>query len=1512
MKRKLLYILLIAAISIQNVLAQTDETEQLGQSIPHWEDPEFFSENKLEGHATFMPYTSTSDMKGDERYEKPWITPTKASFLSLNGVWKFFFVDNTDERPGSIFYADDADVSRWDNIEVPSCWEMKGYDKPVYHNVNYIFEDNPPYIKLRSEFEGKLGENPVGSYRRTFMLPETWTEKRVVLHFDGIYGAAYIWVNGEYVGYSQGSNNDAEFDLTNVVRSGENNISVQVVRYHDGSYLEGQDAWHMSGIHRDVYLYATPKTYVADHVITANLDAASNYKNGTLHVQIDMKTIEPTASAKTIEVELRDADDALVKRTSVDNSWSSTLECELSGLTNLRLWSAENPQLYTIVVRQKGSNNQEEMVFSTRYGFRQIEQREQLVYINGKRVYFKGVNTQDTHPVTGRTLNVETMLEDVTMMKKANMNTVRTSHYPRQAKMMAMFDYYGIYVMDEADIESHKDWADHGPDGTLAKRDDYRGQYIDRTTRMVLRDRNCPSVVFWSLGNEAGLGPNLVDAYNAVRQLDDRLIHYEGHARNSVFNNFSDINSNMYPMLVNVRKHVNGSKPYFICEYVHSKGAGLGNMKEYWDAIDGSSAGLGACIWDWVDQSIFNPADLAGVDPNDKSTWPKQNGFYKFMAGYDFPGPDQSDIGNSLNDGVITADRAWSAELNVAKHVHQFVRFPNYDASSKQLTIVNRYNFLNLDEFVLHYEVLKNGTVVESGDLSMPSIAPDDTEILSLPIRTNLNEDDAEVLLNVEARLKDATSWAEAGYTMAWEQFTLKERSSVLPDVALVDDDAVLQLSETNKSITIAGKNISMTVSKQGKVESLELQGRSIMTSDGAPTYSNYRYISHDAHGELNNHQGKTEVVYELAHNQQTATITLTTPGERCATTFVYTLYAAGVLDLKATFVPQDNSVVMKDGKSELRRMGLKMKMPTGRERVTYYAQGPWESFVDRQSGNILGSYTTTVSDLFEAYSHPQTCGNRMSLRQLRMWNDDKKADGTLVITTLGQVDFSLMHYNEEKFKMNKLHPWELSPEPAIYARFDAFQRGIGEATMAVGVLDEYRCPTTPQTFTLRFELEGAINNTAERKALQKLIEEAEEVSVPTDNIGTGAFQYSEASITTFKNAIADALALYNDDTQEVGEYQIISAALRSAIDTYVAVKDELNEPTAECYNLFFHYNDVSYDGYVVTMAKGVNPTEGNYGAKYLTPTANVNYSQAFHLKKVLGLNRYILSFVTDDGATRWLCDGSVWEESTSRNVKRRIRTTSDESKALPFEIKYVEMQAAVPCFRLINTSIGVGVGHNDNNDMYTIQPGKFSFAEAAKASVPLGMDNSVLLSTRIFPFVPHLPPGVRAYTCQNMVTKNGADYLVLREQNNPKANTPYILYAPYGCISEPLTGWGTASSATYTSGYLTGVYDSMRAPIGSYVLMSQDDDGAQFYQVVSNQYLDSYQVYLTAPTSAGIVYLDMLAMGIDGVLNVENDSRTMYDLQGRRVDNVDGESYKKGLYVVRQSNGRIQKVNIK
>jgi beta-galactosidase len=1061
-----------AKVLFDNITLSYSEltAEQKELSIPHWEDPTFFAENKLEGHATFMPYASTADMTADARYEKPWLTPTKAQFLSLNGEWRFKFVSSPADRPGmSSFFGNDADVSTWDNIEVPSCWEMKGYDKPVYANVNYPFEDNPPVIKLRSEFAGQLGENPVGSYRREFILPKGWDEQRVVLHFDGVYGATYVWVNGQYVGYSQGANNDAEFDLTGIAHAGKNNISVQVVRYNDGSYLEGQDAWHMSGIHRDVYLYATPKTFVRDHVIRATLDAAANYKNGSLSVGVELGTMSGgIAVGKTVELELLDANGTLVKKTSQAVTNAATLT--LDGLTDLRLWSAEDPQLYTVVVRQKSTGGTEEMVFSTRYGFRQIEQRGQLVYINGQRVYFKGVNTQDTHPVTGRTMTVETMLEDIMMMKKANMNTVRCSHYPRQAKMMAMFDYYGMYVMDEADIESHKNWLDNGPSGTLASATNYTNQYVDRTVRMVQRDRNNPSVIFWSLGNEGGVGTNFQATYNAVRALDDRLIHYEGHRTNGTFNDITDIYSSMYPSLDFVSQHVNGTKPYFVCEYVHSKGAGLGNMQEYWDIIEGSTAGLGACIWDWVDQAIFDPADLAGVDPNDKSTWPRKNGFLKLMAGYDFPGPDQSDVTGSLNDGIITADRSWSAELNVAKHIHQFVRFTTYDAAAKNVTVKNCYNFLNLDLFTLHYEVLKNGEVVEQGSVDMPSALPGATTTVTLPITSTIASG-SEWLLNVEACLKSATTWAEAGYTMAWQQFTLQERPATLPEVASVG--AQLTVDETASSYTISNQNVSMTVGKDGTVSSLQIHGRNIITSDGAPTYSNFRYISHDPHGEKTNGITSTTVNCQLAADNQTATVTLTQPGTRCATTLVYTLYAAGVVDLQASFTP-DASMFDANGRNMLRRIGLKMKMPAGREQVEYYAQGPWESFVDRQSGNVLGTFTTTVSDMFEAYSHPQTCGNRMSLRKLKMWGDDVSTEGTLVITTQGQVDFSLMHYDEETFATDKLHPWELTAERPVYVRFDAYQRGIGDATFNLGVLNKYRCPKTTLTYTLRFEIAKA------------------------------------------------------------------------------------------------------------------------------------------------------------------------------------------------------------------------------------------------------------------------------------------------------------------------------------------------------------------------------------------------------------------------------------------------------
>ena len=1421
--------------------------EQQDKSIPHWEDPQFIGENKLDGHATFMPYSSTEAMKGDARYEKPWLTPEKAQFLSLNGTWKFFFVSNTDERPGKMaFFGNDADVTGWDDIEVPSCWEMKGYDKPVYANVNYPFEDNPPVIKLRSEFVGQLGENPVGSYRRTFTLPAGWENQRTVLHFDGVYGATYVWVNGQYVGYSQGANNDAEFDLTGIAHAGENNISVQVVRYNDGSYLEGQDAWHMSGIHRDVYLYSTPKTFIRDHVIRAELQEASNYQSGAMTVEIDLASIEAAPTAKTVEVELLDADGSLVK--SVSQSVSDKATLTLDGLTNLRLWSAEDPQLYTVVVRQKDGGT-EEMVFSTRYGFRQIEQKGQLVYINGQRIYFKGVNTQDTHPVTGRTMNVETMLQDIVMMKQSNMNTVRTSHYPRQAKMMAMFDYYGLYIMDEADIESHKNWLDNGPSGTLGSLDSYRQQYIDRNVRMVQRDRNNPCVVFWSLGNEGGVGANWQAAYDAVRALDERLIHYEGHRTDGTFNDITDIYSSMYPSIDFVSQHVNGTKPYFVCEYVHSRGAGLGNMQEYWDVIEGSTAGLGACIWDWVDQGIFDPADLtAAVDANDPATWPKQNGFYKLMAGYDFPGPDQSDIEGSLNDGIITADRAWSAELNVAKHVHQFVKFTEFNAATKTVTLKNNYNFLNLDKFILHYEILKNGKVIEEGSADISSTQPGSSVDVVLPYTATV-EGSEEWLLNVELRLKESTTWAEAGYTMAWQQFTLQERPAALPDVAPAAAESLLSRDESETSYTVSGKNVTMTVGKDGTVTAMQLNGRNIITSDGAPTYSNFRYIGNDHQGEKGSFMTSTNVECSISDDRQTATFTLTSEGSRCSTTLVYTVYASGVIDLNASFTPAAG-MIDSQGRCMLRRMGLKMKMPAGREQVEYYAQGPWESFVDRQSGNVLGTYTTTVSEMFEPYSHPQTCGNRMSLRQLRMWGDDVETAGTLVITTSGQVDFSLMHYDEESFATDKLHPWELTADKAIYARFDAYQRGIGDATFGLGVLDKYRCPKTTQSYTLRFEVTGAESTL--RSDLQQLIEEAEGISVPTQNVGNAAFQYSQDNITAFQNALTSAQSVYGDGaaTDEMLEDEI--DALRAAITKYNGVKDVLNEPTAERYTFQFHTANHANDGWFVTMHKGTNPSQGNYGAKYFTATRRPDYTQAFALTKTDGLNRYTLSFITDAGTTRYLCNGKVWEPGNTADwIPRRIRTTDTESKALAFEIRFKEMNGEDARFLLVNTTVGEGVGQNNNDDMYTQNAATFSIAEAQQASIPVNLAANQW-ETCIFPFVPSRIEGVGYFSCSAV---EGTVLSLTEKQGDLAANTPYLLCATAD-VDEILSGWGTAQKDSYSSGLLTGNYASAGyVPEGSYALQSQNDIQA-FYKVGSDEAaLVPYSAYLTVPGGSEDAY---------------------------------------------------------
>ena len=1015
----------------------------------YWENQQVYEENKESGHATFIPYTTTKAMKEDVNYDKPWITPEKADYLSLNGIWKFDFADNPLERPGEDeFWADDADVSAWDNIDVPSCWEMKGYDLPLYVNVDYPFQNNPPYIA--NKVTG-VGDNPVGSYRRTFTLPDGWDAKNIFLHFDGLYSAAFVWVNGGYVGYTQGGNNDHEFDISAYIRTGENNISVQVFRWSDASYLEGQDMFHMSGLHRDVYLYATPKTFVRDHYITSTLN--NTYDGGSMNVALEIDNRTAVATTKTIEVELLDPQGNSIATKSADVEFVSDLKVAnanvaFENLSGLAAWTAETPNLYTVVVRQKDATGNEEMVFSTKYGFRHIEIKNGLVLINGQRVYFKGVNTQDTHPLYGRTMDVETMLKDIELMKQANVNTVRTSHYPRQAKMYAMFDYYGLYVMDEADVECHKSWNDKGYNA-ISNDPTWQAQFVDRTVRMVLRDRNHPSVIFWSLGNESGVGVNFDATYSATKTLDSRPVHYEGYSNDNSAKN-TDMDSKMYPDLAYTRSHCHsysiGGEPFFLCEYAHAMGNAVGNLQDYWDIIEGSTYGIGGCIWDWVDQSIYNPQDILNGDL-------EQNGYPKYTTGYDYPGPHQ---GNFCNNGIITADRAWTSKLTEVKKVYQYAKFTYTDGI---LYVDNKYNFTNLDEYTLRYSVLCNGKVVEEKRVSMPSVNPGATATIPLSIATSF-ESGKEYVLNVELLKKNSEDWCDAGYPIAYEQFIIKERANLSTVVA---DGKSLQLS-TNNGYAVTNDNISFKLDNDGFVTEWIANGIKVVEPGKYPIYSNIRWIENESpygnhnFGDNEAYINSASVSAVLADGGSQCSLTVNA-SSKCPYVIVYTIYANGVVDMKVTYSPRTMN---------LRRIGIDMLFPAGYEYVEYYAKGPWENYIDRQTGSFLGRYTTTVDDMFEMYPHPQSHGNRMALRDLVLVNPDN--GNTIKVETEGQVSFSLSHYDQSQYLVPQLHPWELVKDDVLYATFDYMQRGLGNGSCGPGTESQYHCPSSgTYTHTLRF-----------------------------------------------------------------------------------------------------------------------------------------------------------------------------------------------------------------------------------------------------------------------------------------------------------------------------------------------------------------------------------------------------------------------------------------------------------
>lgn len=1106
------------------------------------QDQSRFEDKKEAGHATYIPYPDEASMKADQDfYAQPWLDTHSSLVKLLNSdtEWKFCYVPGTTSGPQkSEFYAKDLetssdyDGSKWQTIRVPLSWEMAGYGRPVYTNIGYPFVYNPPKALASMSQTQENDNNAIGFYRRKFTIDDSWTDKRVFIHFDGVSSAAVVWVDGKYVGYSQGSNNDAEFDITAALekdadgnlKTGDGNehqLSVRVYRWCDGSYLEGQDGWHLSGIHRDVYLVAKPKVFVSNHVITVE-NQSTDGTSGNLKVALTIDNRDKTAHiSKTLKVSLMDAKGIVIGSGQVtynsstdaqgnelsdgDIEATQTLTVSMDNLTNLTPWNAETPYLYNITVSQCDDKDKEEMAWNTKYGFRNVQKPSGQLYllVNGKRVFFKGVNTQDIQPEYGRAIDRETMWQDLTMMKQANINTLRTSHYPRQPKMYAMMDYLGFYVMDEADVECHYSWvrqSKHITDDEL-----WSPQYVDRNERMVQRDRNHPCVTFWSLGNESGDGICFTNTYKKVKELDpSRLIHYAGSydkgfdKAGTPLKYNSDFYSDMYPPLGSIQGKVSGydNKPYFICEYAHAMGQGVGNLKDIWNVIEGSDGIIGGCIWDWVDQAVYDVNKLS--NPTDA------NGFHYWMSGYDYNWQNEGlgFQGNFLDNGLVTPDRRWSAKLTEVKKVYQYAYFKSFDPSSRVAVIKNKYDFTDLDKFDLVYRILKDGRLVEENKVTtLPSIAPNNDANVTLPSFNTQISNDAEYLINLELRLKTDEPWAKAGYTVADAQFPLTTQDTSHGKAIGTDADmayptlsaytakgeGTLTVNTTDNSVSgtsAEGKAFKMTFDKtSGKLTTWTYDGKNLMNADAnhlltgnaAPDFNSQRNIDNDLVSSITqvNHSTSTSVTSALTQQSDgTAKMSMKGEATNCNYTIDYTFYPDATVDMKVTFSPS----------GETRRLGLGMQFAAGFENVEFYARGPWSNYSDRKTGSYLGRYTTTVDDMIEEEIHPQTYGDHQDMRELVLRNPSQGLQ--LAIQAEGQVSFSLSHYDDsawcgasgtgQKNLSSDATHWystSMNKQPQVFAHFDYWQRGLGNRScVSEESLSQYRCPTSGSySYTLRF-----------------------------------------------------------------------------------------------------------------------------------------------------------------------------------------------------------------------------------------------------------------------------------------------------------------------------------------------------------------------------------------------------------------------------------------------------------
>lgn len=1030
-----------------SVALAAQDGKQPAASDP-WQDATVTHINRMPMTAHYLPFTSENgalaQLKMDDARRFQLNTQNERR-RSLDGVWKFKLVKNP-SLALTDFFKTSYNVNDWQNINVPGSWELQGFDAPIYTDVTYPFKANPPFVPQ--------DYNPVGHYVHEFTVPENWKGMDVIMDFEGVESAFYLWINGKMVGYSEDSRLPAHFNISKFLKKGKNCLAMKVFRFSDGSYLEDQDYWKYSGIERNVFIQARPKSRMNDYVLGNKL--INQYKDGNFTLDVNM--LNPQKGQK-VEVKVLSATGkSLFKQIQNITSPADTLIHFEKLLKSVQPWSAESPYLYTLVINTTDRNGRVEESVAQPFGFRTIEMKNGQLLVNGVAITIKGVNRQEHNAVHGRTLSIGEMVKDVKMMKQFNINAVRTSHYPNYSEWYQLCDKYGLYMVGEANIECHGILDTEYKQ--LADREDWYPAFHDRMCRMIKRDRNHTAIIIWSMGNESGYGKSFEKLYDMSKAMDPtRPVQYEGGGYYAK----SDIYCPMYARIWSLRRHVNqrDERPLILCEYAHAMGNSEGNLKDYWDLIYKYDQLQGGFIWDWVDQTIAKTDD-------------KGHKYWAYGGDMGFVGVVNDS--NFCANGLVAADRSLHPHIWEVKKVYQNIAFEPVAFMQNRIKVTNRFDYTTLDNYQLVWAVEANGETIRSGKMNFPPLLPHQAKEMEIPMGTLPAADNKEYFLTLRAFSKQATGAVPAGHEVAIEQMQLPVRL----EKAQEQVSGQIEKTETEDAITIQGKTNDFSISfskKTGEMTSLKYDGKEMLLAGLQPNF--WRGITDNdvANGTQERcatwrEAGKNMVLKSIKTQADTRKATVMADfdmsEQESQVQITYQMLANGNVEVNMHFIPGNKAL------PEMPRLGMRMILKGDYDQMTWLGRGPQENYADRKSGYLIGKYSASVWDQYHPYVRAQETANKCDVRWFTLAS---KAGAGIRVEGAEPLSVSAWNFPQDDLlyvpsTIEHRHGGCVDKKDMVWVNIDHLQMGVGgDNTWGAMVHPEYTI--TPKEWSYSFTIKN-------------------------------------------------------------------------------------------------------------------------------------------------------------------------------------------------------------------------------------------------------------------------------------------------------------------------------------------------------------------------------------------------------------------------------------------------------